>query len=149
MLKGTLAGLAGGLAGSLAMTEFQKLWMKLAGGSRSGGADEAATVKAARTFFPVREDKKETAGRVMHYSFGTLNGALYGAAAEVAPAASTGAGSLFGAGLFAVADEFLVPMLGWSKPPASYPITSHLYGLASHLVYGVTTDGVRRIVRAL
>ena len=42
---------------------------------------------------------------------GALNGAIYGALAEVSPAVRAGAGSLFGVALFAVADEAVVPML--------------------------------------
>ena len=146
--KGILAGLAGGLAGTFAMTQFQNLWTKARGGSGSGGGDEPATVKAARSIFPFTEESKNTAGNIMHYSFGTLNGGVYGALAEVSPVARAGAGSVFGAALFLVADEALVPLMGWSKPPQDYPLSAHAYGLASHLVYGVTTDGVRRAIRA-
>jgi uncharacterized membrane protein YagU involved in acid resistance len=145
--KGTIAGLAGGLAGSFVMTQFQNLWSKLRGGS-ANSRDEPATVKVARRIFPVREANKQLAGSLVHYSFGTLNGAAYGAIAEVAPAAQKCAGTLFGAVVFAVADESLVPLLGFSKPPNRYPVSVHLYGLASHLVYGLATDGVRRAIRA-
>ncbi len=105
-------------------------------------------MKAALSLLPVSRDRKDIAGDLVHYSFGTLNGAMYGAAAEVAPRARAGAGSLFGTALFLVADEAVVPLMGWSKPPREYPWSSHLYGLASHLVYGVATEGVRRAVRA-
>jgi uncharacterized membrane protein YagU involved in acid resistance len=146
VLKGTVAGLAGGLAGTIAMTQFQNLWNRMMGGSSSGG--EPATVKAAVRLFHVPKDRKKTAGQIVHYSFGALNGAMYGAVAEVEPKASMCAGTLFGATLFVVVDETLVPLLGWSKPPQDYPLTSHLYGFASHLIYGLTTDGVRRAVRS-
>ena len=145
--KGMLAGLAGGLAGTFAMTQFQNLWTKAQGPSR-GTEEEPATVKAARKILPIREDQKDLGGNVVHYGFGTLNGAAYGAAAEVSPTARMCGGTLFGAVLFAVADEGLVPALGLSKPPSAFPLSTHVYGLASHLVYGAATDAVRRIVRA-
>jgi uncharacterized membrane protein YagU involved in acid resistance len=56
---------------------------------------------------------------------------------------------LFGTGLFVAADEVAVPALGLSKSPREYPLSTHLYGLASHLVYGFTAEYVRRGVRRL
>jgi hypothetical protein len=57
------------------------------------------------------------------------------------------AGVPFGAILFAGADEVALPALGLSDKPAAYPLSTHVYGLVSHAVYGVTTETVRRIVR--
>jgi hypothetical protein len=37
--------------------------------------------------------------------------------------------------------------LGLSDKPAAYRLSTHLYGLVSHVVYGVTTETVRRMVR--
>jgi hypothetical protein len=54
-------------------------------------------------------------------------------------------GSLFGSVLFLGADELAVPALGLSE--AAESPSSHLYGWASHLVYGLTTELVRRQVR--
>jgi len=34
-----------------------------------------------------------------------------------------------------------------SKPARDYPLSTHAYAIASHLVYGVTTEMVRREVR--
>jgi putative membrane protein len=45
------------------------------------------------------------------------------------------------------ADEIGVPALGLSGPPTQYPLSVHLYALASHLVYGFTTELVRRTLR--
>jgi uncharacterized membrane protein YagU involved in acid resistance len=76
-----------------------------------------------------------------------MSGAFYGVLAELSPAARLGAGLVFGSGLFLTADEVLVPLLGWSGAPREYPVSSHLYGFASHLVYGATADCVGRMVR--
>jgi uncharacterized membrane protein YagU involved in acid resistance len=73
--------------------------------------------------------------------------ALYGAAAEFAPGVTTGEGALFGAAVWVTADEGVVPLLGLSKSPTEYPLSIHAYALASHLVYGLTTEVVRRAVR--
>ena len=58
-------------------------------------------------------------------------------------------GLTFGAGLFALADEVAVPALGLSGKPNESPFSSHLYGLVSHLVYGISTDIATRGLRAV
>jgi putative membrane protein len=93
------------------------------------------------------ESEKETAGAVAHYAMGATSGAVYGAAAELLPTATAGAGLPFGAAVWLIADELIVPALGLSKPPAAYPLSTHAYAFASHLVYGVSTEMMRRAVR--
>jgi putative membrane protein len=162
--KGLAAGAAGGFAATVAMSQFQKLWSavqsKIEKNSGNGGgdqkhSDEPATVKAAEALSTnfaghhLTKSEKKKAGPAVHYAFGTANGMLYGAVSEHMPKSRLGYGSVFGAGLWAVADEFLVPAFGFSKPVAEYPASTHLYGLVSHLVYGVVTDRVSRGIRAL
>jgi hypothetical protein len=53
----------------------------------------------------------------------------------------------YGGALFAGADEIAVPALGLAPSPKKAPLSQHLYGLASHVVYGVTGEMVRRTVR--
>lgn len=93
------------------------------------------------------ESEKEMAGTALHYAMGATSGALYGAIAEVIPEATTGAGLPFGAAVWAIADEGIVPAAGLSKSPAEYPLSIHLYAFTSHLVFGLTTELVRRAVR--
>jgi len=63
------------------------------------------------------------------------------------PAVTAGAGLPNGASIWVVADERVVPALGLSKSPTEYPLSIHAYALASHFVYGLTTELVRRGVR--
>lgn len=93
------------------------------------------------------KDEKEVGGRVAHYAMGVSAGAVYGALAEVLPEATAGFGLPFGAAVWAVADEGIVPALGLSKSPTAYPLSIHAYAFASHLVYGLTTEAVRRTLR--
>jgi uncharacterized membrane protein YagU involved in acid resistance len=72
---------------------------------------------------------------------------LYGATSELAPEVSAGAGLPFGAVFWLVADETAVALLGLSKAPTEYPLSTHVYALASHFVYGLTTEVVRRAIR--
>ena len=55
------------------------------------------------------KEQKKTAGRVVHYTFGTLMGIVYGVSAELVPEATTGAGTAFGTLLYLGADEVAVP----------------------------------------
>ena len=91
--------------------------------------------------------QKEIAGTVVHYAFGMATGSLYGAMAELTPEATAGAGLPFGAAVWLIADEIIVPTLGLSKPAKDYPLSTHAYAFASHLVYGVTTEIARREIR--
>jgi putative membrane protein len=173
--KGIAAGLVGGLVASWTMNQFQAAWSKVAEGfEKSHGAQsmqptegqppgqgseqnkenaDNATVKAASAIsegilgHQLKESEKERAGAAVHYAFGTATGGLYGAAAELAPEVTTGMGLPFGAAFWLVADETAVPLLGLSKPPTEYPVSTHAYALASHLVYGLTTEFVRRAMR--
>jgi putative membrane protein len=168
--KGLVAGSAAGLAASLAMTQFQNLWSKASeklnrngrqssSGSQASEPDqnEDATMQAAGKIaevagYRLSHEQKKKAGPIVHYAFGTGMGALYGTLMELAPRdlrrheLLSGIG--FGSVLFAGADEIAVPAVGLSGPPTEVPASSHLYALASHIVYGLTTGAVRKAVRA-
>lgn len=92
-------------------------------------------------------EEKHIAGTFVHYVFGVTTGAWYGATAETFPVLTAGGGLPFGAFVWLTADEGMVPALGLSKPPTEYPLSIHAYAFASHLVYGLTTEMVRRAVR--
>jgi putative membrane protein len=173
ILKGMIAGLAGGLLASWTMNQFQAAWTRMAeGGEKSHGAQsmkpsdgsqgeqdqdtqeqDDATVETARVIsrevfgHELEESEKHPAGAAVHYAFGTLSGGLYGALAEVTPQVTSAAGLPFGAGFWLLADEISVPLLGLAKGPTEYPVSTHVYSLASHLVYGVTAELGRRAVR--
>jgi hypothetical protein len=172
--KGLVAGLAGGLVASWTMNQFQAAWSKAAEGfekphgaqsmqpsegEKPGTAGENkeqqddATVKAARAIsegifgHELKEQEKRPAGAAVHYAFGTVTGGLYGAVAEFSPEFTAGVGLPFGAAFWLVADETAVPLLGLSEGPTRYPLSTHAYAFASHLVYGLTAEVTRRAVR--
>lgn len=173
VLKGLVAGLAGGLIASWTMNQFQAAWTRIAEGSEKphgaqsmqpaegsqGEQDQDtkeqddATVETAKVIsknvfgHEIQESEKKTAGAVVHYAFGTATGGLYGALAEVSPQVTMAAGLPFGAAFWLIADEITVPVLGLSKGPTEYPISTHAYALASHLVYGMTAELSRRALR--
>ena len=161
--KGVVAGAAGGLAASWVMNQFQAAWSKAQAklendqrrSHQRGSNGEDATMKAAGKIahallhrnLSLEEEKK--LGPVIHYAFGAGMSAVYGAAVEIVPRAKFGAGLPYGAAVFLGADEVAVPALGLSKAPREYPASTHLYGLASHLVYGLSLEMVRRGVRSI
>ena len=108
----------------------------------------ANAISVGLTGRELTKKEKETAGTALHYAYGTSMGALYGAAAELAPGVTAAGGLPFGATVWVTADEGVEPLLGLSKSPTEYPLSIHAYALASHLVYGLTTEVVRRAVRS-
>jgi len=118
--------------------------------------DGNATAKVAEAVARVggkslSAEQKEKGGMMVHYAFGTLMGALYGVAAEMGSRRikknSVLSGLGFGAALFAGADEVAVPALRLSKSPDEATWREHLYGFASHLMYGTTAAAVFKATR--
>jgi len=163
------------MAGSWAMNEFQKVYSQISQqlGSNSSGSgqgqesqrqesqkkqeqpSEDATMKTANRISKAVSNKelsrkqKEKLGPVVHYGFGASMGALYGVAAEMRRDVTAGFGTAFSSVVFVGADEIAVPALGLSGSPTKAPLSTHVYAFASHLVYGLTTEGVRRAVRRM
>jgi putative membrane protein len=112
--------------------------------------ERLANAIAVATFdHELTKSEKETAGTALHYAMGATSGALYGAVAEVVPAVKACAGLPFGAAVWLIADEGIVPAAGLSKSPAEYPLSIHAYAFASHLVFGLTAELVRRAMRGV
>ena len=149
--RGLAAGIAGGLVASLAMDLFQKAWAAIVPMPKSD--DEPSTVRAAEAISgsigaTLDKSEKPVAGQVVHYAFGAVLGGAYGLLAEYAPRVTTGFGTAFGAANAALFDDVAVPAAGLSKPPTEFPPATHAYSLASHLLFGATTEGVRKSARA-
>ena len=164
--KGAVAGAIGGLAASWAMSEFQAAWSAIGRRIQENGnsgpeqsdqenKSEDATMKTAGAIGDhvlhrrLTREEKEKASPFVHYAFGASIGGLYGATAEKVPDVKTGYGLPFGTAVFVGADEVALPALGLAQQsPSETKMHDHIYSLASHLVYGATTELVRRGVRA-
>lgn len=158
--KGMAAGLIGGLVASYVMNQFQNVWSSAAKAlssghspqQQSGSKSEPATVKAARAIsidifdHELMDSEKKWAGPAVHYAFGAVLGTVYGLITETVPVSSSCRGITYGTAVWLGADEIGVPAAGLSPSPTGTPVSSHLSALASHLVYGVTTDLVRRVI---
>lgn len=110
---------------------------------RPGGMDPAhvAANTAAKAMGVELEPKDDNAaGMAIHYSLGMMPGAVYGALRHEIPALTTGAGTLYGLGLFLIQDEGVNAVTGLSAQPREYPWQAHARGLVGHLVYAVALD---------
>lgn len=154
--RDVVAGLVGGLVASWVMNQFQA-WLSQVGSASqpSGGEDEDATRKLAQKLArntidrPLSKEELAVAGPVVHYSYGTLMGGVYGALAERSGAVRSLGGVTYGTLLWAAGDEVAVPLFGLSRPSAEFPPSTHAQALAAHVVYGMTTEIVRRGVLAV
>lgn len=174
LLRGILAGAGAGLAASWVMNVFmagpgEQLRQSLQTREEkqqeqqhqrdqelSGEPQEDATTKTADALFATATggqhlslEGRQKGGPVVHYGFGALMGALYGGLAEYSSAVKSGVGAGFGSALFAGADLVAVPSLHLSPPLRESPPETLVTPLAAHLVYGFTTELLRRGLRAI
>ena len=147
-LRAAAGGILAGLIAGAVMNAFQSAWSAASG---SGGSDEEPTTtkaadKAARalTGEPLPEPLRKPADPIVHYGLSALLGLGYGLAAETLAPVRAGFGTGFGLGTALLLDEAAVPALGLSPPPDETPLSTHVYGLASHLVFGVALEAARR-----
>lgn len=168
IVRGVLAGVAGGLVASWLMnlyvegpgaklqsmleTDEEKAQEK----QQEDEPKQDATMKAADAVVHsvtggqhLSLEGRQKGGPIVHYTFGALMGGLYGGLAEYADAATTGYGSVFGTALFAGADMVLVPAAGLSGSPAGQPMKFLAAPWSAHVVYGMVTEAVRRLVRPI
>lgn len=105
-------------------------------------AQKIATAVLGRT---LTDRELERASPAVHYLFGATMATLYGMAAEWSDRVRVGAGAAFGALLWIAADEIAIPVFGLADPERPYPLERHAQSLASHIVYGMTTELVRQL----
>lgn len=163
--KGIVAGVAGGLAGAYTMGLFAKLCTKASEKVNdpqrhkelqraAADAHESTAKTADRLLRPVlgrrlTSSERDTAKPIVHYGFGSVVGGLYGASTEYLPVTKSLAGAPFGAAVFVGGHSLALPALNLTKKNREYPLALHATEFGSHLVYGVTMEGVRRLVRRI
>jgi putative membrane protein len=144
-------GAFSGLIAAWAMEETQKA---LAQAAKAAGAPppsgEPATVKAADrltldlTGAPIAADKRERAGRIVHYATGAGLGVIYTLLADALPGITAGFGGLFGLATSLTLDEAIVPALGFSPPASDVPMERHAEGIGAHILFGAALEAARR-----
>ena len=147
-------GLLAGVAGTAAMTVWQELSAKLRSSGEEGeGTSEepkdpweeaSAPAKVGRRIIEgvfhkeVPTDKIGVLTNVMHWSYGTTWGVVYGLLAGTADRSTLRGGLAFGTGVWLASYAELVPM-GLYEPPWKYPPKELGMDLSYHLVYGGAT----------
>lgn len=165
---GLLAGAAGGALGTLVLNLFQKASLE---GTRVAenkldsettytqqqegllkSFEEAHTRTAVDLAHAAGTDlssaQRAKAAPVTEFAFGILCAGVYGMLAEYLPAVTVGFGSVYGAVLFTGASEVVLPAIGYVAAAKDRTPVQHLGGLAGNVVYGMCTEGVRRLIRS-
>ncbi len=141
--KGLLAGAVAGLVATAAKSLAEKIYPP-----RTHGEPEPPEVLAEKIAgHPLDDETKHIAAETIHWGFGALTGAAYGALAEFYPAATAKEGATFGLALMSLTHESALPSMGLSAPPEEQTGREHKSEAASHLIYGTVAERVRSIVR--
>ena len=145
LLKGIVAGLIGGLVATAAKTIAERVYPP-----RTHGEPEPPAVLATKLAgHELTASQETTAVETIHWGFGALTGAAYGALAEFYPAATAKDGAGFGMALASLTHEGALPAMGLSAPPEEQTTRERTSEMASHAVFGVVTETVRRVVRKI
>ena len=143
ILKGALAGLVGGIAGSGAKILAEKIYPP-----RLPGQTPPPVVLAEHVAgHPISESEKEVALQGIHWTFGALAGAVYGAAVELEPKAAAWQGAGFGLALNKLTHQTVLPKMGLAEPPVRQRTQERQSEWVTHAVFGIATELVRRLVR--
>jgi uncharacterized membrane protein len=149
--QGAAAGAVAGLAGSAVMEIFQTYSASLFQPSGSNPpATEQAAQRAARLSAGarLRRADRQVGGTAVHYVTGAITGAAYGSFAEAAPGVTRWRGLALGLACATLIDQIAVPLAGFARPAWRYSLRTHLYAYASHAVFGVVTEAVRKALRS-
>jgi putative membrane protein len=145
LAKGMLAGLIGGLVATAAKTFAEKIYPP----RTHGGPDPLALLAEKLVGHELVGTHKATAVEPMHWGFGALSGAAYGALAEYYPQATAKDGAAFGMALTSLTHGTTLPALGLPAEAHKQTTREPTGEMATHLVYGVVTETVRRVARKM
>jgi putative membrane protein len=145
-----VVGVAAGVAAAFAMNLFQLAWSKAVSKPPEPSAtqDAAYHLSGTLTGHVASPTGRKILGNVIHYTTGAVLGGVYGLISGVFPTLTFGKGTAFGTAVWATADEIAVPLVGLGPPLGRTDAVDHAYGLASHLIFGLTLDFVRRHLNA-
>jgi putative membrane protein len=145
LAKGLLAGLIGGLVATAAKTLAERIYPP-----RTHGEPEPPDVLAEKLAgHELAGKQREVAVEAIHWGFGALAGAAYGGVVEYFPAATEKDGAAFGMALSSLTHGTVLPAMGLSAEPEEQTVRERTSEMASHMVFGVVTETVRRVVRRM
>ena len=143
--KGLLAGAVAGVVATAAKSLAEHFYPP-----RTHGEPEPPEALAEKLAgHSLSKTTKHRAGEAIHWGFGAAAGAVYGATAEFFPAATAKDGAEFGLVLMGLTHETALPALGLAAPAEEQTTREHTSEAATHILFGVVTERVRRVVRAV
>ena len=138
LARGLIAGCLGGLAGAMAQTFAERMFPSQA---HAELPEPDASTPTGQALVPAT---KAAAADGVRWGFGAATGAAYGALVEYIPAAAAKEGASFGVALGVLAQQTSLPVFGLSTKP-----TDPAGDVTPLVVYGLTTEFVRKLVRKL
>jgi putative membrane protein len=162
LVRRMLAGAAGGLAAAFVISQFHARPSDLAKKEPASrrvtpepeegkpGAATEKTVDASSRILSgnhLKKQRRTFSSPIAHYAFGSVMGALYGAAVERSPMGGTGVGTFFGSALFVGANGIVVPALQHSQSTEEQSAKPVLVRWLLRMAYGTTMELVRSSVR--
>jgi putative membrane protein len=145
LAKGLIAGLIGGLVATAAKTLAEKIYPPRVHGELEPSEELAERIAGHE----LMEPQKEAAVESIHWGFGALTGAAYGALVEYYPSATAKDGAGFGMALSSLTHGTMLPAMGLVAEPEQQTARERKSEMATHVVYGVVTEMVRRVVRKM
>ncbi len=143
LLKGLLAGVVAGLVATAAKSIAEKFYPPRVHGEPEPPEALAEKIAGHR----LSSGPKAAAGEAIHWGFGAVAGAAYGAAAEYYPAVTAKEGASFGLMLMTLTHETALPAMGLAASAEDQTPREHTSEMATHLLFGVVTERVRSLVR--
>ncbi len=143
LARGLIAGLIAGLAATAAKSLAERIFppqpnhppeQQGPAAEHTMGETQAALAKARQS-------------EAFRWGLGATVGAAYGAVAEFYPEATARHGASFGLALEALGHEAAQPALGLAAQPEDQTARERGSEITSYVVYGVTAELVRRLVR--
>ncbi|MGA2896484.1 MAG: DUF1440 domain-containing protein [Acidobacteriaceae bacterium] len=143
LARGLIAGLIAGLAATAAKALAERIFPP-----HTHGEPEpqklAVELVAGDALTPAA---KARLSEGLRWGLGAATGAAYGAVAEFYPEATARHGASFGLALEAMSHEAALPTLGLAAEPEDQTARERGSEITSYVVYGVTAELVRRLVR--
>ena len=145
LAKGLLAGAVAGLAATAVKTFAEKFYPP-----RTHGEPEPPSVLAEKLAgHPLDGATQVIAEETIHWGFGAVAGAVYGALAEFYPAATAKDGASFGLALATLTHGNVLPAMGLSAEPEDQTTREKFSEMSTHVMFGVVAETVRRNLRKL
>lgn len=120
-----------------------------AAASRAAGeppTQKVASFAAGLFGYRLDANQKRLGANLVHYATSAVWGGAFGLLPQRVRRPVLLAGLGAGAVLWLLEDELLLTALGLAPKPSAYPLSSHLKGLAAHLVWGASTAGAHRML---